>query len=64
MYYPDDIKALRLRLGLTPTQFAARLNVSASTICLWEKGDRRPRFDAMVALNELDNGKRELVGAK
>lgn len=54
MFTGDDIKAIRTRLNLTPTAFAARCGVSASTICLWEQGHRHPRYAKMVLLNNLD----------
>ena len=53
MFTPQDIRAFRLELGLTPTQFAAKIGVSASSVCLWESGERHPRYKTMEALNQL-----------
>ena len=39
---PDQIKALRLRLGMTMTELATKLNVSYRTVLEWEQGKRPP----------------------
>jgi len=39
---PEQIKALRKRLGLTRAGFAERLSVGYSTVCLWEQGGAKP----------------------
>ncbi len=68
MLTAKDILGLRLALGLTPTAFAARLGVSASTVCLWENDKRHPRYEMMLKLNELRlelrNGRPKAVAAK
>lgn len=68
MMTPERIRELRERLGLTPTEFAAKVGVSASTICNWESGSRHPRYDAMLVLNRLaeetaTNGRRKKATA-
>lgn len=46
-----DVAAVRLRLGMTQTQFARRFGFSVATLRHWELGDRQPRGPAMVLLN-------------
>jgi DNA-binding transcriptional regulator YiaG len=36
------IKKVRITSGMTQREFALALDVSTSTTCLWEKGERRP----------------------
>jgi len=55
------IKKLRKRLGITQTELANLLNVSLSTIGLWESGKIRPKKQkvaSMVALRKL--GRRDV----
>ena len=37
-----DVRAIREKLGLTQTQFAARFAFSINTLRHWEQGKRRP----------------------
>ena len=37
-----DIKALRLRLGLTQEDVARQLGLALSTVCKWEQGVTSP----------------------
>ena len=37
-----DIKALRLRLGLTQEDVARQLGLALSTVCKWEQGVTNP----------------------
>jgi DNA-binding transcriptional regulator YiaG len=37
---PQDVKALRLRLGWTQREVAAALNVTVTTVARWEQGAR------------------------
>lgn len=39
---PQQIKQLRLDLGLTQQAFAVRVGVAATTVHRWEAGKRRP----------------------
>lgn len=49
----EQIKALRIKIGLSPTEFAALVKASASAVCLWESGKRHPRWETMRMLNDL-----------
>jgi transcriptional regulator with XRE-family HTH domain len=53
MLTPQDIRGLRLAMGLTGAEFAQRVGVSEDTIWRWEKGNRHPNYKRMEKLNEL-----------
>ena len=63
---PQDIKALRGRLGLTQEQFAGRFGFSVETIRNYEQGHRQPTGPARVLLrviaSEPDAVTRALAG--
>ncbi len=44
-YKPEavDVSALRLNMGMTQEQFAARFGFSVTTLRHWERGDRTPQ---------------------
>ena len=46
----QQIRAIRLGLGCTPTGFATLLNVPAVTAISWENGTRKPRGAALRLL--------------
>ena len=48
-----DVSALRLRMGMTQEQFAARFGFSVATLRHWERGDRTPQGAALVLLNVI-----------
>ena len=48
---PTDIKKLRLREKISQTVLARSLNVSASTVQHWERGDKNPSGAALKLLN-------------
>lgn len=47
------IGALRIKKGLTQSQLAEILHVSASTIGMYEQGRRIPSIDMLVALSRV-----------
>ncbi|RHZ98933.1 helix-turn-helix domain-containing protein [Rhodopseudomonas palustris] len=47
------VRELRLRAGLTQTEFAARLGVPVETIRNWEQGKRSPRGPARALLTVI-----------
>lgn len=55
IYKPEavDVSALRLRMGMTQEQFAARFGFSVATLRHWERGDRTPQGAALVLLNVI-----------
>jgi putative transcriptional regulator len=50
---PDDVSAIRHRLGLSQAQFAARFGFSVETIRNYEQGHRRPTGPARVLLRVI-----------
>ena len=51
---PEQIKALRSRLGLTQAEFAAALAIKLRTVTAWEGGDRNPVGPARILLQLLE----------
>jgi len=49
------IRELRISLGLTQEQFAAKVGVTYSTINRWENGKEKPSPLAMLRIEELQN---------
>ena len=56
-FTPERVKALRLRLGLTQTEFGARLGISQKAISAWEIHGLPKRYTVIVKLLELDRTK-------
>jgi transcriptional regulator with XRE-family HTH domain len=48
--FGNKLKALRLKTGLTQAQLARRLNISASTVGMYEQGRREPDNDTLSKL--------------
>jgi transcriptional regulator with XRE-family HTH domain len=53
LFNGPQIRALRLRLGMSPTQFAARCGVSAGLVTYWEKETRPLKVSTLIAINEM-----------
>jgi len=53
---PDtiDVKSIRLRLGYTQVEFAARYGFALSALQEWEKRRRRPDRAARILLKVID----------
>ena len=49
-FRPDDVKAIRARLGLSQSEFAVMIGVSLSTLQNWEQGRRHPEGPARALL--------------
>jgi len=49
----SEIRALRLRLGLSRAEFAVRVGVAYHTICSWEQGKSKPDRRNAKALDAL-----------
>lgn len=62
-----DVQAVRKRLGLSQSQFAARFGFSASAVADWEQRRRRPEAAArtllMVIAREPEAVERALTAA-
>jgi putative transcriptional regulator len=50
---PEEIKALRERLGFTQEELAQKLGVSVRTVSRWETGDKSPSRLARAQLERL-----------
>jgi putative transcriptional regulator len=48
-----DVKRVRMKVGMTQTQFAAAFGIGLGTLRHWERGDREPKGAALVLLNML-----------
>ena len=49
-----DVKAIRSRLGLSQTAFAARFGFSPGAVRDWEQGRKRPEASARMFLTVID----------
>ena len=59
----EEIKALRLRLGLTQTELATEIGVHQVSVARWETGSITPMPIVQQALADLDT-RRSRVQAK
>ena len=48
-----DIKQLRIDLGLTQREFAARLSTTVTTVSRWERGEAKPNLMARALIERL-----------
>lgn len=53
-YSPQEIKALRDKMHMSRTVFAALLNVGASTVDHWERGLKKPSGPSLRLLDVVD----------
>ncbi|MBS62104.1 helix-turn-helix domain-containing protein [Salinisphaera sp.] len=58
-----DVKAVRVKVGMTQRQFAASFGISLGTLRHWERGDRQPHGPARVLLNVLNRRPDAVLGA-
>jgi putative transcriptional regulator len=49
-----QIRALRIRTGMSQAVFAAFLNTSVSTVQKWEIGEKKPSGPSLKLLNVID----------
>ena len=47
---PEEIKAIRARIGVSQSAFAVLMNISVRTVQDWEQGRRRPEGPAQSLL--------------
>ena len=50
MALKEELIKRRLALGMSQTKFAQALDLSPSTVSLWEKGKIKPGVDSIIAL--------------
>lgn len=60
---PQELRAVRVRLGISRAEFAARLNTSLRTLDGWEIQGRRPPGCLRLALRYLEDHIGELPDA-
>lgn len=53
-FKPADVRKIRGRLGLSQSEFAMLIGVSASTLQNWEQGRRQPEGPARALLRVAD----------
>jgi len=49
----EEIKALRMVLGLTQAALAAKLNVDSVTVSRWENGHKKPHRESVRKMQRL-----------
>lgn len=49
----NKVKQLRQKNGLAQAELAARINVSQSTVAMWENGKAYPRFKSLIKLAKI-----------
>lgn len=58
-----DAKAVREKLGLTQSQFAALIGISPRTLPKWEQGHRCPEGTARALLHVAESHPEAVIGA-
>jgi len=59
---PKDVRAIRVKVGLSQSAFAALLGVSPRTLQEWEQGRRTPTGPAFALLRVAERHPRALLG--
>ncbi len=62
-FAPVDVKAVRLRLGKSQSEFARMIGVSVATLQNWEQGRRRPGAPAQALLRVAAENPEAVVAA-
>ena len=55
----NKIKKIRLRLGLSQSEFAAKTNIKKKTLQFWEQGRRKPGTKNLMLISKALNMKLE-----
>lgn len=50
---PEDIKAIRVAVGMSPVQFSRALGTTEAAVSRWESGQRHPRYEMMDKIHDL-----------
>ena len=51
--FPQRLKELRLKKGLTQTELGEKVGVKQNTFTNWEKSKREPSFENLIKLADL-----------
>ena len=62
-YRPTDVRAIRLRLGKSQSEFALMIGVSVATLQNWEQGRRSPGGPARALLRVAECDPRAVADA-
>ncbi len=62
-YQPTDIKAIRLKLGKSQSEFALMIGVSVATLQNWEQGRRNPGGPARALLRVAEHNPKAVAEA-
>jgi len=62
-FVPDDVRAIRQRLGKSQSEFALMIGVSLSTLQNWERGRRVPEGPARALLRVAAKNPRAVAKA-
>ncbi len=54
----EEIRKIRLALGMNQTEFAEAVGVNQASVSLWEKGLRSPSGSATMLINQIRPGKK------
>ncbi len=54
-YFPENLKHLRIKLGLTQADLAKKMDKDYSTIGKWELGQRNPIMADIIKLSDILN---------
>lgn len=55
MAFPEKLKALRLKNGLTQDELGEKLYLSRSSISYYEQGKFEPTIETIIAVSDLFN---------
>jgi len=53
--FAENLKKVRLKLGLSVAKFAERMEMSPNTLTNYERGERTPSLNVFVQLNKKMN---------
>jgi putative transcriptional regulator len=62
-FRPADVRAVRVKLGTSQTEFALMIGVSVSTLRNWEQGRRTPDGPALALLRVAGRNPRAVIEA-
>ena len=63
VFEPDDVRAVRAKLGQSQPEFALLIGVSVATLRNWEQGRRTPEGPALALLRVAARNPRAVIEA-
>ena len=55
MGFAERLRILRLQRGMSQRELANRLNISNSTVSMYERGEREPNFEMLETIGDFFN---------